>query len=161
GSDQVTATVTRTNFSGTVNITVEGAPTGVTGSVSNVSASGNTTTATVTIAVDVATAPGTYTLSVKAAGDPAAPSTVSFALTVTVTAPPVGSYTLSASPDPVSIQQGANGPVTITIARTNFTGDVALSLVGAPTGVTAAFSPATLSGSTATSTLTITVGSTV
>src|SRR5215831_14697984 len=52
GNDQVTATVTRTNFSGTVNVTVEGAPTGVTGTVSNVSTSGNTTTGTVTIAVD-------------------------------------------------------------------------------------------------------------
>src|SRR5689334_3430845 len=50
-SDQLTATVTRTNFTGAVNITVEGAPAGVTGAVSNITTNGNTVTGTVTITV--------------------------------------------------------------------------------------------------------------
>ena len=59
GTDHVTATITRTNFTGAINITVEGAPSGVTGTVSDIATTGNTTTGTVTIAVDAATTPGT------------------------------------------------------------------------------------------------------
>ena len=68
-SDQLTATVTRTNFTGAVNITVEGAPAGVTGAASNITANGNTVTATVTITVGASVTPGTYTLTARATGD--------------------------------------------------------------------------------------------
>ncbi len=56
------------------------------------------------------------------------------------------SYTLSASPNSLTIAQGSNGTSTITIAPQNgFSGNVTLSATSLPTGVTAAFSvnPAT------------------
>src|SRR5689334_2442686 len=61
----VTGTLTRGGgFTGTVNLTVTGNPTGVTAAVSNVVTSGLVTTATITISVDAATTPGTYPIVV-------------------------------------------------------------------------------------------------
>src|SRR5881392_1482508 len=58
-----------------------------------------------------------------------------------------------------SIVQGATGTTTVTIARTNFTGAVTLSLGSAPTGVTGAFDPAAPTGTN--SALTVSVGAAV
>jgi subtilase family serine protease len=69
-------------------------------------------------------------------------------------------FTLSASPASVSIAQGATGSTTITSTATGgFDSAVTLTASGLPTGVTAAFSPASITGS-GSSTLTFTVGST-
>jgi hypothetical protein len=69
----------------------------------------------------------------------------------------LGGFTLSASPSPVSVQQGASQPVTITIARTGgFSGIVLLQVEGAPTGLTVSLNPAATA--TGTSTLTLTAG---
>ena len=67
-------------------------------------------------------------------------------------------FTLSASPNSVTITQGSNGTSTITIAPSNgFSGSVTLSASGLPTGVTAGFSP---NPTTSTSTLTLTASAT-
>jgi len=67
-------------------------------------------------------------------------------------------FSLSASPSTVSVVQGASGTSTITLQDLNgFTGSAALTASGLPTGVTAAFSPASV---TTTSKLTLTVSST-
>jgi hypothetical protein len=143
GSAQVSATLTRGGgFTGTVALTVEGAPTGVTGAVSNVTTSGGTTTALVTVTVAAATAPGLYTLTVRGTGAGVSAATASFALTVTA-AP---DYSLSLSPASASLVQGASSaPIAVTISRTNFTSGVTLSLApgssAVPVGVTAAFTP--------------------
>src|SRR5207249_2978291 len=75
-------------------------------------------------------------------------------LTLTVSAAP--DYTLSLSPTALTIGQGATGITTVTIARTNFTGAVTLSLGNAPAGVTGSFNPAAPTGTS--STLTVSVG---
>ncbi len=80
--------------------------------------------------------------------------TKTFSLTVTAVAS--GSFGLSLSPAQLSVAQGANGSTQVSIVRSNFTGAVALSATGAPGGVTATFSPQSVTG--ATSTLTIAVG---
>ena len=72
---------------------------------------------------------------------------------------PAADYTLSLAPAALTIVQGANGTATVTIARTNFTGAVTLSLGGAPTGVTGSFNPAAPTGTSAT--LTVSVGGAV
>ena len=67
-------------------------------------------------------------------------------------------YTLSASPASLSIATGKTGSSTVTVSGSNgFSGSVALSVSGLPSGVTASFSPAS---TTSTSTLTFTVAST-
>ncbi len=67
-------------------------------------------------------------------------------------------FTLTPSPNTVSITQGGSATSTITITPLNgFTGTVTLSASGLPSGVTAGFSP---NPATATSTLTLTASST-
>jgi hypothetical protein len=66
-------------------------------------------------------------------------------------------FALSAAPGTVSAFPGASATTTITETPSGgFTGSVALTASGVPTGVTASFSP---SSTTGTSTLTLTVGS--
>jgi glycosyl hydrolase family 113 len=56
-------------------------------------------------------------------------------------------FTLSASPPSLTINRGASGASTITIARTGgFTSAVALSATGLPSGVTATFNPPSTTG---------------
>lgn len=156
GNDNLTASISRSGgFTGTVNVVTEGAPAGVTAAVSNVSTSGGTTTGTVTVSVAASVAPGTYNLTVRASGSGVADVTQAVSLTVTA-APSIG---LSLSSATASIDQSASGTVTVTINRTNFTGNVTLALEGAPTGVTGTFAPNATGGNT--STLTLQVGAAV
>src|SRR6266849_574513 len=137
-------------FSGNVNLTVSGLPTGVTAifgtnpattsSLLTLSATGTATTGTVNVTVTGSSGSLTNTT------------------TVSLTVNPKRNFTLSASPSSLSITQGASGASTITVAPQNgFNGNVSLSASGLPSGVTASFNP----GSTAsTSTLTLTASST-
>ncbi len=145
-------TLTRTNFTGTVTLSLTGAPAGVTGVFDPATPSG--ATATLTVSVGAAVAPGVYDLTVAGTATAGNRSTP---LTLTVSATP--DYALSLTPTALTINQSANGNTAVTITRTNFTGAVALSLGGAPAGVTGVFAPAAPTGGT--STLTVTVGAAV
>ncbi|HEV2749346.1 MAG TPA: hypothetical protein VGV12_02355, partial [Gemmatimonadales bacterium] len=147
-----TVTVTRTNFTGAVTLSLGNAPTGVTGSFDPSAPTG--TSSTLTLSVGAAAAPGVYNLTVNGAGTPGNRSTP---LTLTVSAAP--DYALSLAPAALTVGQGANGNTTVTITRTNFTGAVTLSIGNAPTGVTGSFDPAAPTGTS--STLTVSVGAAV
>src|SRR2546422_560252 len=147
-----TVTITRTSFTGAVTLSLGGAPAGVTGAFNPAAPTG--TTSALTVSVGAAVAPGVYNLTVNGTG---APGNRSTPLTLTVSAAP--DYSLSLSPTALTIGQGANGNTTVTITRTNFTGAVTLSLGNAPAGVTGAFNPAAPTGNT--STLTVSVGAAV
>ena len=150
---QVSATLTRSGgFSGNVDLSVLGVPTGVTGAVSNIVTSGATTTATITIQVAIATVPGTYTLTVQGTGTGVTTATATF--TLTVTAAPA--FALTLTPNTTSIGQGSHQTVQVGISRTNFTSSVNLTAANLPEGVTAAFDPAAATGNS--SVLTLTVG---
>ncbi len=156
GSGSVAASITRGGgFTGTVNIVTEGAPAGVTAAVSNVTTSGTTTSGTVTVTVPTSVAPGTYTLTVRASGSGVTDATATFSLTVTA----LPAIALTVAPTAVSVIAGASGAATVTIARTNFTGDVTLALEGGPAGVTGTFNPAAANGTT--SALTVQVAGSV
>lgn len=78
-----------------------------------------------------------------------------FAVSSTAPAPDFG---IAASPASLSIAQGSSGTSTLTISPQNgFSGSVALSASGLPSGVTAAFNPSSTTGS---STLTLSASST-
>lgn len=144
-------TITRqAPFEGAVALSVAGAPSGVTAVVDPASATGTTATLQVTVGEDAA--PGTTTLTVKGTGEGVSDQEVTVALTVTAKA--TGSFSLSVSPTSVSVQQGQSGSATVTIAReAPFSGAVALSISGAPAGVTATVDPASVTGTTATVTV--------
>src|SRR5437762_1069570 len=147
-----TVTITRTNFTDAVTLSLGGAPTGVTGSFNPAAPTG--TSATLTVSVGATVVPGVYNLTVNGSGSP---GNRSASLTLTVSAAP--DYTLSLAPAALTIAQGATGTTTVTITRTNFTGAVTLSLGSAPTGVTGAFDPAAPTGTS--SALTVSVGAAV
>src|SRR5207249_4654987 len=147
-----TVTITRTNFTGAVTLSLGTAPTGVTGAFNPAAPTG--TSSTLTVSVDAAAAPGVYNLTVDGTATTGNHSTP---LTLTVSAAP--DYAMSLAPAALTIVQGATGSSTVTITRTNFAVAVTLSLGGAPTGVTGAFNPAAPTGTS--SALTVSVAAAV
>ncbi len=132
GSTQVTGSISRTNFTGSVVITVDNVPTGVTGSAT---LTGDV--ATVTIATTSAALPGSYTLTVHAKGNGIDDAPATFTLTVAAATP--ASFTFSLGAPALSVAQGQGGTSSIRLVRTNFTGGVALSAENLPLGATASF----------------------
>jgi subtilase family serine protease len=146
-----TITVTPQNgFNGSVSLSASSMPSGVTASFNPGS---TTSTSTLTLTASSTAATGTVTLTVTGASGNLSNATT---ISLTVTAPP--NYTLSASPNTLTIAQGASGASTITVTPQNgFNGNVSLSASGMPSGVTASFNPNITTG---TSTLTLTASST-
>src|SRR5882757_4448000 len=150
-SGSTTITVHPLNgFSGNVNLTVSGLPSGVSASFGTnpaITSSLMTLSATGTVAV------GTYTITVTGVS-----GSLSSTAALTLTVNPTGDYTLSASPSSVSVVQGTNGLSTITVTPLNgFNSSVSLSASGVPSGVMATFNPTSTASS---STLTLTASST-
>jgi hypothetical protein len=157
GSQTITATLTRFGgFSGTVNLTVTGAESGITATVANVQTSGSVTTATVTILAGDA-APGEYRLVVHGTGSSVGEVTQVFTLTV-----PVGlGISISLSATSLSIVQGASTPTTtVSITRLGHQATtVGHYVTGLPAGVTDSFDPASWPDGAST-VLTLTVSAT-
>src|SRR5467141_1788809 len=148
-----TSTITVTpqgGFSGNVSLSASGLPSGVTASFNP----GTTTSAsTLTLTASSTAAIGTATVTVTGLS-----GTLTNTTTPSLTVNPAGNYILSASPNSLTIGQGASGTSTITITPQNgFNSNVSLSATGLPSGVTASFNP---SSTTNTSTLSLTANST-
>ena len=137
-------------FNGTVSLSASGLPAGVTASFNPGSTTG-TSTLTLTASGSATTGPATVTIT-GTAGNLASATTLS----LTVNPPP--NFTLSASPNSLTVTQGASAISTITVNPLNgFNGSVAFSASGMPGGVTVSFSA---TSTTSTSTLTLTASST-
>jgi uncharacterized membrane protein len=152
---QATVNIARANFDGTVTLSLDAPPAGITATFNPAGVTGPTAIATINVAANVA--PGNHPVTIK--GTAAGTADKTTILTVTVAA--AGTFTISAAPTALTIAPGANLSSTITIARTNLTSDVVLSLVTPPTGITGTFTPATLTGTTLTSALQINVAANV
>ncbi len=130
-SGSTTITVHPLNgFSGNVNLTTSGLPTGITASFGT-----NPTTAAsiLTLSATGTALIGTSTVTVTGTS-----GSLSNTATITLTVNPVGNYTLSASPSSVTIVQGGAGASTITVTPLNgFNSSVSLSASGLPSGVIA------------------------
>jgi nucleoside-specific outer membrane channel protein Tsx len=153
--NQGTSTITITpenGFNSSVSFSASGLPSGVT-AVFNPNPATSTSTLTLTASGTATT--GTTTVTVIGTSGSLTQTTT---LTVTVTPAPAPSFTLSASPNSLSVVQGSQGTSTITITPENgFNGSVSFSASGLPSGVTAAFNP---NPATSTSTLTLTASGT-
>lgn len=155
-SGTATANIARSGgFAGSVALTSTGAPAGVTVAFNPASATGATSAITVTVGATVA--PGVYPITVQGASTGLTNQTA--VLTLTVTAPPTPGVALSLAPANLSVAQGQSGSSTLTLARTNFTGAVALTSTGAPAGMTITFNPTSVTGTT--SGITVDVGAAV
>lgn len=139
GSSSVTASVGRTGgFAGTVNLTAESVPAGLTVTFAPAAVPSGTPSTTVTVAAGASVAPGNYTFTVRAQATGRSDKTG--AVSVAVTARPAIAIALSATS--ATVAQGANTSFTATLSRANFTGAVAIAVTGAPTGVTTTSSTA-------------------
>src|SRR5215471_4028491 len=131
-------------FSGSVSLAVSGLPNGVSATFDTNPA---TTSSLLTLSATGTAATGSFTPTITGTSG-SLTSTTTLSLTVN----PQGNFTLSTSPNGLSIAQGASGTSTITInALSGFNGTVSLSASGLPAGVTASFNPGSTTG---TSTLT-------
>ena len=160
-SGKSTITITPINkFSGKVTLAASGLPKGVTASFSSNPA---TKSSVLTLTASSTATTGTATVTIKGTS-----GSLSATKTIVLTVNPLGSFTLAAAPETLTITQGSSGTSTITIKPANtFDQKVTLSASGLPSGVTAAFTPnpATstsklklkVSGATATGKSTITI----
>ena len=139
----VGVTLTRTSFSGSVNLSVENLPTGVTATFNPGSVPGNVNASTLTLEASSTAVPATTAVTVKVSGTGIDAQSTQLSLTVNV----AGNYTLSVAPASVTIAQGASNQAAATLVRVDgFSGPVALSLANAPTGLTATLEPSSVSG---------------
>jgi subtilase family serine protease len=150
GTSTITSTVSG-GFDSAVTLSAAGQPSGVTVSFSPTSITG-TGTSTATFTVASSTATGTYTITISGiSGSTTSTATVS----LTVTSSTAG-FSISANPSSITVDRRSSGTVTITSTVSGgFDSAVSLSASGLPSGVTASFSPNSITGS-GTSTMTIT-----
>ncbi|HXN94269.1 MAG TPA: hypothetical protein VN879_07185, partial [Candidatus Acidoferrales bacterium] len=149
-----TATVTAlSGFSGTVNFSASGLPSGASASFNPTSVSGSGSS-TMTVTTLTSTPAGTYTITITGAS-PGLTHTTTVSLTVNAAAQP--NFSLSASPSSVTVTQGNSGTSTITVTPQNgFSSAVTFGVTsGLPSGASASFSPASVTGS-GNSTMTVT-----
>jgi hypothetical protein len=142
--------ITRLNgFTSSVGFSASGLPSGVTASFSPSSTTGGSSTLTLT-ASSTATL-GAATVTVTGTGGGLTRTTT---INLTVNQPPTPDFTLSANPTSLTVNRGASGTSTITVTRTGgFTGSVAFSASGLPSGVTASFNPTSTTGTSSVLTL--------
>ena len=141
-----------TGISSAVALSVTGMPSGVTANFSPATiAAPGSGTATLNIAASTSATPGVYNLTVTGVAGSQITTSV---FTLTVLAPYFGFATPVTS---LGMENGQTITTTVAVTPQNgFNGVVTLGVNGLPTGVTATFSPATLSGSKAgTSTMSI------
>ena len=125
-------------FNGTVTLGASGLPTGVT---AGFSPNPTGTSSTLTFTASSTATVGTVTVTITGtSGSLTATTDVS----LTVNSATTANFSLSASPNTLSVAPGGTGRTAITITPTGgFTGTVSFAASGLPTGVTAAFSPKT------------------
>jgi len=157
GSTSYTASVTPINgFTGTVNLSVSGLPTGATASFSPTSIGGSGSS-TLSISTSTTASTGAFTLTITGTG---VSTTHSTAVNLTINPPPAPDFSISPNPSSQTVTAGGSTSYTASVSPLNgFTGTVNLSVSGLPSGATGTFNPTSISGS-GSSTLSISTSST-
>lgn len=146
-SETVAVNVIRDGVTGTVTVGAEDLPTGVTAASSTVSTGQDTTT--LTFVADSSAEAGTTNVTIRASASGAEDATAQLALTITEAAAE-GSFAFVAEADSLDLVRGTPDTVAVVITREGlFTGPVAFSAAGLPTGLTATWEADTVAGDTA------------
>ncbi len=155
GSSTISSTISG-GFNSAISLSASGVPAGTTVSFSpqTIPAPGSGSSS-MTLSVGASTAAGTYPITITGNGGGLQRTAT---VTLTVTSDP--SFTLSAAPSSLTVQQGNQGSSTITSTLVGgFNGAISLSASGVPSGTTVTFNPQTIpapgSGNSA---MTISVG---
>src|SRR5215831_3717554 len=129
-------------FSGSVNLAVSALPNGV---AATFGTNPTTTSSLLTLSATGTATVGTVTVTITGTSGSLTSTT-----TISLTVNPQGSFALSASPNSLTLVQGATGSTTITVTPQNgFNGSVSLSASGLPAGVTASFNPSSATSASA------------
>ena len=141
-------------FSSAVALSATGQPAGVTVSFNPTSiAAPGSGSSTMTMAVASTTATGTYPITVTGMGGGITQTTT---VTLTVNSVTTPDFSLSSSPNSLTIAPGYHSTTVITVTPSNgFSSAVVLSASGQPTGVTVNFGPVSIAAGSGTSTMTI------
>ncbi|MGB2713186.1 MAG: galactose oxidase-like domain-containing protein [Vicinamibacterales bacterium] len=144
-----TATVTpASGFTGAVDFSVTGLPSGATATFTPPSVSGSGSSSLV-VSTSGLTPSGTYPLTVRGTSGPVT-------RTANVTLVVNGDFAIAASPTSRTISRGSSTTYSVTVtAGQGFSGPVGLTVSGLPSRATGTFNPASLTGS-GTSVLTVT-----
>ena len=137
-------------FTGNVNFSVTGLPSGATASISPSSVVGSGSS-TLMVNTSTSTPTGSYTLTITAISDTLTRSTqVQLA---------VNAFSVAATPSSQPVLQGSGTTYSVSVAPSSgFTGNVNFSVTGLPAGATVTFSPSSVVGS-GSSTLTVNTAS--
>jgi uncharacterized membrane protein len=139
-------------FTGYVNLSISGLPSGATGSF-NPALAATPGNSTLTVATTTGVAGGTYTVTITGTASPLSHST-----TVTLTIGSSPDFSIFSTPSSQTVIAGNSTAFTTTVTPQNAFADIVnLSLSGLPAGSGGTFSPTSISTS-GTSTLTITTG---
>jgi hypothetical protein len=143
-------TITRTGgYTGTVILSADSLPTGVTVSFDPAALAGVATTSIMTITAATTAAVAIDTINVRASGTNVTTSSATVEVSVAL-----GSITLASPATSVVVPQGTAGSVPLTITRVNgFAAGVSLVAEGLPANVTATFTPALLPNGSVSSSL--------
>jgi hypothetical protein len=155
-STTYTATVTPTGgFTGTVSLSVSGLPAGANGSFNPASLTSGNSTLTVTTSSTTPT--GSFPLTITGTSGT---TTHTASVTLVVTAPVVGDFSVTASPASQTVTAGNGTSYSATTTGSGgFTGVVSWSSSGLPTGANASFNPTSVTGS-GSSTMSVTTSTT-
>lgn len=138
-SRTITISVRRTNLDKPVTLTILGTPDGISASFTPSSVPAGVTSTTLHVAASAGATPGATELTIRATADGVAEQTETISLTVILRP----NYVLSVASPSVTVAQGGAGFVDLLVTRGGgFSGNVALTLGGAPSGVSAALDPA-------------------
>jgi hypothetical protein len=139
--------VNRGGYVGPVALSAENLPAGVTASFDP--ASPTSTSSVITLVLQLTVSPSTYLVRVRGKGDGVPDATADFNLTVNVSG-----LALSLTPAAVSLFPGTSVTSTLTLLRTALDDAVALSVEGAPPGLTVTPVPASVAANVSTLTVT-------
>lgn len=151
-SSSATVTLARGGgYNGTVTLSTADAPSGVQVTLSPSTLSGGVGTATATISVGTTVAPGSYTVTFIGTGTGVSSSSTTYALTVPT---PPGVTVASIAAQQLAQGTSSANAVPLTLTRTGaLAGDISLALEGAPSGVSATFTPNPATGTSTQMTL--------
>ena len=149
------ATITAVNgFTGVVNLSVSGLPSGASGSFNRTSVAGSGNSS-LSISTSSTTLAGTYTLTISGTSGSLVHATT---VALVVNAPPAGDFNISASPSSQALTRGSSASYTVAVTSLNgFSGVVNLSVIGLPNQTSGTFNPSSITGS-GSSTLAIKTG---